>query len=66
MRKQPKVRSGKVLLLYEEKNGVKAALSGEQTEKGLLVELLRSGDLCDIPLPLHRFWIHVEAFVSIH
>jgi len=34
MRNQPKVRSGKVLLLYEEQNGVKAALSGEQTEKG--------------------------------
>lgn len=52
--------------LYEEQNGVKAPISGEQNEKGLRVELLKSGDLCDFPLPFHRFWVCVQAFFNIH
>lgn len=41
--------------LYEEQNGVKATISGGQKEKDLLIELLKSRDLCDFPLPFHRF-----------
>lgn len=67
IRNQSKVKSGKVLLSYMKDNMVSKSLKmGSKNEKGLLVELLESGDLHNFLLPFHRFQMCVQAFISVH
>lgn len=43
----------------------KSLKMGSKNEKGLLVELLESGDLHNFLLPFHGIQMRVQAFISV-